>query len=446
MLSRGVFAIALVAMCPLAVQAGGTVEGIWSVSDPGKSGYPVGGMMSVTYANGSYQLLSGNGPLFPGAFQGGPGSISYTWSASFNEIKQHVPTAPDAAIAAAVGRYVVTVTATLSADGDTLTISQNTYQLNWNTYNGQLASIVNMPDYFHVVFRRVQTPPPATPVPTPVPTPQPTPLPRLITAAEAEGHPTREQLLRGGQMWLARLNAERAGLQKQVAVLDRIVDEQRDSAREMEGFRQELLQSAMLDAVQLAANKAFLHSVGVPDASAEKVAAMLDRYHAALSVLASKQAHDEAERTGDPEARKKAEEKTLDASRELAEQLAGIAMPKEAAEQLKALADSAHDFYKTSQSLKEEHTALERGAIALDGFTRFAAAFDPSGRAGALRSAGDVVAEGALYAKVSWDLQSVHDADNSAKYARGLVVTRIDAIDRQRRQAQAQIREAQAAP
>jgi hypothetical protein len=172
----------------------------------------------------------------------------------------------------------------------------------------------------------------------------------------------------------------------------------------------------------------------------------MERYHLVLSLVASKQAHDEAERTGDPEARKAADEKTLDASRELAEQLAGIAMPGAARAHLVRLADSVHETYKTAGSLSEEHTALERGAIALDGFSRYAAAFDPTGRVGALRSAGDVVASGALYAKVTWDLQSVHDADNGARYARGLVVTRIDTIDRQRRAMQAQLQRAAAAP
>jgi|HubBroStandDraft_1064217.scaffolds.fasta_scaffold04024_6 hypothetical protein len=444
MFRRAILAVALVALCPLAAQADGTLVGTWIVTAASEGSIPVGATMTITSGSDGYHVVTAGGSLF-GIFVGGPTSASRTFNLTFEQIKQHVPTAPDPAVAAAVGRYVVTDTLTVSPD-DTLTWTENSYRLNWYMNTGQLASIVNVPDYYRTTFRRVQTPPPATPVPTSVPTPQPTPLPRLITAAEAEGHPTREQLARGAQMMLARLNAERAGLEKQIAVLDRIVDEQGDSAREMEGFRQDLLQSAMLDAVQLAASPAFLRGAGLSPASAKAVSEAMERYHLALSLLASKQAHDEAERTGSPEARKAADEKALDASRELAEQLAGIAMPGAARAHLVRLADASHETYKTAGSLSEEHTALERAAIAVDGFSRYAAAFDPSGRVGALRSAGDVVAEGALYAKVSWDLQSVHDADNGARYARGLVVTRIDAIDRQRHAMQVQLQQAQAAP
>jgi hypothetical protein len=441
MLRCGILAATLGALCPLAALADGTVAGTWMVTSATNVPIPVGATMSLVPASDGYHAVAANGAVL-GAYQGGPTSVSRTWNLTFDEIKQHVPNAPDPAVRGAVGQWIVTETLTVSSDGDSLTQSQNAYRLNWYTNSGAFGGLVNIPDYYHVEYRRVVTPPPATPVPTP----QPTALPRLITAAEAEGHPTREQLVRGAQIELARLNTERAGLEKQVAVLDRIVDEQGDSEREMEGFRQDLLQSAMLDTVQLAASQAFLRNAGLSPASAKAVSEAMERYHLVLSLVASKQAHDEAERTGTPEARKAADEKLADASRELAEQLAGIAMPGAARAHLVRLADATHETYKTAQTLSEEHTAVERTALALDGFSRYAAAFDPTGKVGALRSAGDVAVEGGLYLKVTWDLQSVHDADNSAKYARGLVVTRIDAIDRQRQQMKAQLQRAQAGP
>jgi hypothetical protein len=434
---RGILAATLVVVCPLAALADGTVEGTWMVTSSTNMPATAGVTMTIVRASDGYHAVAANGAVM-GVYQGGPSSASRSWSLTFDEIKQHVPTAPDPAVQAAVGQWIVTEAVTVSGDGNSLTLSQNAYRLNWNTNNGAFAGLVNIPNYYQVVFSRVVTPAPATPVPTP----QPTPLPRLITAAEAEGHPTREQLVRGAQIELARLNTERAGLEKQVAVLDRIVDEQRDSEREMEGFRRDLYQAAFLDTVQLAANPAFLGKIGLSAASVKAVSKAMEQYHVVLSLLASKQAYDEAERTGDPEARKAADEKLADASRELAEQLAGIAMPAAAHEQLVHLADASHETYKTAKSLSEEHTALERGAIALDGFTRYAAALDP--RAAAFRSAADVTVESGLYLKVTWDLQSVHDADNSAKYARGLVVTRIDAIDRQRQQMKTQLQRAQA--
>lgn len=440
-LHGGILAATLAVVGPLAALADGTVEGTWMVTSSTNMPASVGATLTVVRASDGYHVVGPNGVVL-GVYQGGPSSVSRSWSLTLDEIRQHVPTAPYPAVQAAVGQWIVTEAVTVSADGNSLTLSQNAYQLNWNTSTGAFAGLVKIPDYYRVAFSRVVTPAPATPVPTP----QPTPLPRLITAAEAEGHPSREQLVRGAQIQLARLNTERAGLEKQVAVLDRIVDEQHDSEREMEGFRRDLFQSAVLDVVQLAASPALLRSMGLSPASAKAVNEAMEQYHVVLSLVASKQAHDEAERTGDPEARKAADEKLADASRELAEQLAGIAMPGAARAHLVRLADATHETYKTAANLSEDHTAIERAALALDGFSRYAAAFDPSGRIGALRSAGDLAAEGGVALKVTWDLQSVHDADNSAKYARGLVVTRIDAIDRQRQQMKAQLQRAEAGP
>lgn len=424
-------AVALSLICNAASLADSStapsVEGMWTVTATNTAGR-IGTAVSIVRSDDGYHVTESSYPFTSGVllglYQGGRTSISETVNFTFAQMRSALPSnVPDSAIQEAVGRFIVTGTLTLSPDGQSMYAAQNTYQLNWYLNTGALAGLMNIPDHYQTTLQRVE--PPAPPVQN---------TPQLRQAARS-----RAQRLRLDMAQLARLVARRRSLQRQLTILDRVRAQQRGSNDEMNRFRQDILQDGMIDAVGLAANSAVLGRMGLSPESAEKASAILERYRIALNLAASKNASDEADITGDIRTRRKSEEKALDAAKDIAKQLAALAMPKDALQQISALVDSAHEAFKTNQNLAEDHTIFEKGAIALDGFSRFVAAFDPTGRLSALRTSGDIVAAAGLYLKVTWDQQSVRDADNSAKYAQGLIVTRIDAINRQQHAMQVQI-------
>jgi hypothetical protein len=128
-----------------------TIEGTWQVS----CNHPGGGRTSIVRESDGYHITV-NGLTAPGTYQGGPTSISYTLNATFEQIKGSSDNPPpDTAAREAVGRYNVTNTYTLSPDGQSLTQTMNTYQMQWYENTGELASLTNIPNYLQCTGSRL---------------------------------------------------------------------------------------------------------------------------------------------------------------------------------------------------------------------------------------------------------------------------------------------------
>jgi len=246
-------------------------------------------------------------------------------------------------------------------------------------------------------------------------------------AASPDGSASLNRQLQLDNATLSQLNVRRSDLQRQVALLERVIAQQSDSKKELNDFRQGLIEDGVIDALGLASNEVFLRKAGLTREAAAKTARVIARYHAGMNFLSA----NNAGKSHNPEDYDRAVAKGTSALLETGLLLAQIKMPSSTYDQISKVVESAHAVFEANGNLNGAQTRLQRASIVVDGFTRYAAALDP--RLAALRSGGDLAAGGYLYAKLVWDQQSVDDATYSAQYALGLVRARIDKIDRQRK-------------
>lgn len=229
---------------------------------------------------------------------------------------------------------------------------------------------------------------------------------------------------------LAQYDAQRAGLQHELAILDIVTAQQRESTNQLNRLRQDILAQGLIDSIGLAGNTAFLRSIGLSPGKAAQVGKVFDSYHLILVLYASKNASDEADITGDKETRAESESKVREGAIDASARLARLVIPTSAVNHIAILVKSANEAFATD--LTGDRSSFEKVVLTLDEFSRVAAAVDPTHRVAALRSGGDVLDAFLLYGKLTSDQQSVRDADNSASYARGLVRSRLDNLGRQR--------------
>lgn len=136
-----------------------TVTGVGNVYNPGDritiSRTGDGYYAEDVSRGGGASGCSTSAPLY-----GSPTQITRTSVLTFSELRACFPPAmPDSTLQQAAGLISKTQTYSLSTDGQSLTGSQDSFQIYYNIANGQLAKVVPMPGYYQETFVRLTVAP-----------------------------------------------------------------------------------------------------------------------------------------------------------------------------------------------------------------------------------------------------------------------------------------------